>query len=125
MPLTKNNPPDQKSLKEFSSKVNFKLPQGYLEFMSNSNGAEGQLASSYFILWSIDELFDLNEQYHVDEFAPGFFIIGSDGGDTAFAIDKRTGELYDMPFVGMSREEATLRARDFPGLLETLNESPA
>ncbi len=120
MPLNRNNPTDKKSLAEFSSLVDFILPKGYIEFMSSSNGAEGQLSSTYFVLWPIEDLFSLNKEYHVDEFAPGFFIIGSDGGDTAFAIDKETGELYEMPFIGMSREEATLRAKDFSGLLETL-----
>jgi hypothetical protein len=90
--------------------------------MSTSNGAEGQLNGSYLILWPIEELFNLNEAYHVDEFAPGFFFIGSDGDDIAFAFDKETGELYEMPFIGMSREEAIFRAKDFPGFVNSLDE---
>ncbi len=121
MYLIKNNAIDENSLKEFISKIDFELPKGYIEFISNSNGAEGQLGGSYIILWPIEKLLILNEEYHVDEFAPGFFIIGSDGGGTAFATDKQTGGLYEMPFVGMSREEAKLRARDFSGFLESFD----
>jgi hypothetical protein len=121
MPLIKNDSPNAKLFEEFSSKINFKLPAGYLEFINNSNGAEGQLRNSYFVLWPIEEVFDLNRDYNVDEFAPGFFIIGSDGADTAFAVDKKSGDLYEMPFIGMSRDEAILRAKDFKSLLEYLD----
>ncbi|HEY5750634.1 MAG TPA: SMI1/KNR4 family protein [Chryseolinea sp.] len=123
--MNKKHPRDQKAVSEFSSRADFKLPNGYLEFLSTSNGAEGQLEGSYLILWPIEELFSLNEGYYVDEFAPGFFIIGSDGSGTAFAFDKLTGEFYEMPFIGMSREEAVFRAKDFAGLINSLDEGTA
>jgi len=121
MPLTRENPADQRAVDEFILQVDFKLPDGYLEFISMSNGAEGQLKSSYLIIWPIEELFRLNDAYHVDEFAPGFFLIGSDGGGMAFAFDKQTGELFEMPFIGMSGEEAIFRGKDFQALINSLD----
>jgi hypothetical protein len=119
--LIKKGPPDKESLRDFLSKVNFKLPEGYVEFISKSNGAEGSLAiTNYLALWSVEELFELNSGYHVDEFAPGFFIIGSHGGGEAYAVDKETGELYEMPFEVMSRDEAIWRASDFSGFITYL-----
>jgi hypothetical protein len=121
MPLTRNSPADLRSLNHFSAQLNFKLPNGYLEFISKSNGAEGQLQNSYLILWPLEELYNLNREYNIDEFAPGFFILGSDGGDTAFVIDKQTGEFHQMPFIGMSQQEAVFIAKDFAGFIEALD----
>ncbi len=50
---------------------------------------------------------------------PNFFIFGSDGGDTAFAIEKSTGRIFEMPFIGMSREEAVLKSNTFDEFLKS------
>jgi hypothetical protein len=120
MPLVLRDPIDKKALDKFLSQIDFKFPIGYLEFMSASNGAEGMLKNSYLILWPIEDLIQANQEYYVDEFAPGFFIIGSNGGGMAFAIDKEKGALYEMPFIGMSRDEAEFRADDFEGFIASL-----
>ncbi|MGJ1409065.1 hypothetical protein ACR78Z_05270 [Sphingobacterium thalpophilum] len=52
--------------------------------------------------------------------APEFFIFGSDGGDTAFAIERSTGAIFEMPFIGMSKEEAVFRSKTFTDFLEEL-----
>jgi hypothetical protein len=57
---------------------------------------------------------------NVEELAPGFFMFGSDGGDTAFAIEKSTGDIYEMPFIGMSKEEATFKNKTFTEFMETI-----
>lgn len=44
---------------------------------------------------------------------PEFFIFGSDGGDTAFAIEITTGYIYEMQFICMSKEEAIFIAKTF------------
>jgi len=120
MPLTMNPPPLPGAVKIFLSRVEFTLPAGYERFIRSSNGAEGFMNNSYLILWPIEELFAYNENYRVEEYAPGFFIIGSDGGGTSYAVDKQTGALYEIPFIGMLREEATWSAKDFDDFIETL-----
>jgi hypothetical protein len=47
-------------------------------------------------------------------------MFGSDGGDTAFAIEKSTGDIYEMPFIGMSKEEATFKNKTFTEFMETI-----
>lgn len=35
------------------------------------------------------------------------------GGDTAFAIEKSKGDIYDMPFIGMSKKEVVFKNKTF------------
>ncbi|HEY5749220.1 MAG TPA: SMI1/KNR4 family protein [Chryseolinea sp.] len=118
MPLTMNRPPFPDAVEIFFSRVDFTLPAGYERVIRSSNGAEGFLNNAYLILWPIEDLFTHNEGYRVEEYAPGFFLIGSDGGDTSYAVEKQTGALYEIPFIGMSRDEATWLAQDFDAFIE-------
>jgi hypothetical protein len=38
----------------------------------------------------------------------------------AFAIQKSTGLIYEMPFIGMSKEEATLKNNTFEDFIDNL-----
>lgn len=99
------------------------LPQEYVDFMMYSNGAEGPIGKyAYLALWTLEELVELNKAYQVDEFAPGLLLFGSDGGDVAFAFDKRSGALsiVQVPFIGMKLTEAKPRGRTFSEFLFSL-----
>jgi hypothetical protein len=58
----------------------------------------------------------LNQDYKVNEYADSFFIFGSNGGDTAYCIEKKTGYIFDLPFVGMSNEDAIFKYKNFTQL---------
>ncbi|HHV65435.1 MAG TPA: SMI1/KNR4 family protein [Peptococcaceae bacterium] len=124
MNIYKNPPPSKTDIEEFISNATFKLPAGYIEFLEESNGADICFDNTYLLLWPLTDLFFLNQEYDVEVFAPNFFLIGSDGGDTAYAISKKTGYIYEMPFIGMSSKEAILVSNDFNGLLRKLATSP-
>ncbi len=99
------------------------FPEDYSEFMTESNGAEGNVGeNSYLVLWPLEEIIPLNEAYAVKEFAPGLVLFGSDGGDTGYAFDTRgaTPVIVDVPFIGMSLEEARPRGRSLRELLAYL-----
>ena len=121
MYIDRNPPPTKSDVEKFVSGIKFKLPTGYIEFMKETNGADVSFENAYLILWPLTDLISLNQEYGVDEFAPHFFLIGSDGGDTAYAISRKSSNIYEMPFIGMSNEEAVLISNDFNGLLNELN----
>lgn len=121
MDVDKNLPPSIEEINNFVSKVDFLLPDGYLNFLKDSNGAELSFKNNHLFLWPLTDLFDLNYEYGVVDFAPDFFIIGSNGGNTAYAVHKSTGDLYEMPFIGMSNKEGVFISHDFVGLLKNLN----
>lgn len=104
----------------FQAERGIKLPEDYVAFLLRSNGADGPVGETgYVSLWAIDELSELNRGYRVDEFAPGLLLIGSDGGDEAFGFDLRdpTMPILEVPFVGMSLDEARPLALTFAEML--------
>ena len=55
------------------------LPEEYVAFMKAHNGGEGDTGESWLFLFPIEELQEVNDDYH--EFLPeGNIIIGSNGG---------------------------------------------
>lgn len=118
--IDRNAAPTSDEVEAFLGKVDFKLPKGFIEFFKEANGADISTDEKYVVLWALTEMVQLNNEYNVAEYAPEFFIFGSDGGDTAFAIEKSTGDIYEMPFIGMSKEEAVFRNKTFTGFIESI-----
>jgi hypothetical protein len=117
--ITKDLPPSLSELKTFSSQVDFKLPDGLIDFYRSSNGAILQSDAYYTELWHLQDMFKLNALYEVEQYAPEFFVFASDGGGTAFAIEKSTGDIYEMQFIGMSRMDAVLIACSFQEFIDS------
>lgn len=104
--IEKNPPTPAKDLDVFEKSIDFALPPGFIDFYRTSNGAEISTSRQYVQLWAITEMISLNQGYNIDLYAPEFFMFGSDGGDTTYAIERSSGDIYEMPFIGMSKEEA-------------------
>jgi hypothetical protein len=98
-----NAPAPESEIERFRIEAGFALPDDYLDFMRRADGGEGIIGEAYVILWRLGELLELNKAYEVDEYAPGLFLFGSDGGGEAFAFDLRstTKPVIRAPFVGM------------------------
>lgn len=111
--IKRNAAPTTKDIKSFLEQMDFKLPQGFLNFFKEANGAEISSYENYVILWALTEMVQLNKEHNVEQYAPEFFIFGSNGGDMAFAIEKSTGNIYETPFIGMSKEEAVFKDKSF------------
>ena len=122
MNIDKNTPLNKDTFKSIISDIPFYLPNQYLEFMKKSNGADFTFDKTYLILWPLTDLIELNKAYLSEEFISDFFLIGSNGGDTAYAVSKKTGGFYEMPFIGMSNKEASLISNDFNDFLKKIGE---
>lgn len=120
MEIKKNKPSTQNEVDIFLEKIDFKLPVGYIDFMKGANGAEIITEENYVLLWPLNEIFQNNQDYRVEEFAGDFVIIGSNGGGEAFVIEKESGNIYMMPFIGMGREDAILMGKTFSEFMEGL-----
>lgn len=116
--IDKNTESTTDEIKTFLGQIDFNLPHGFIEFFKEANGADISTDEKYIVLWTLSEMTQLNKEYNVDEYAPDFFIFGSDGGATAFAIEKNTGRIYEIPFVGMSKEEAVFKSKSFTEFIE-------
>jgi hypothetical protein len=99
------------------------LPDDYMEFLNIFNGCEGVLTESIYLqLWSLNDLKCNNEMYEVMEFAPELLLIGTDGGDTAFAINREDLSFVEVPFIGMSLTDAAFLGNNFVEFIENLIE---
>ncbi|RAW00575.1 SMI1/KNR4 family protein [Pseudochryseolinea flava] len=119
--INKNNPPTKEEIQQFLAAVNFSLPIGFIDFFENANGAEISSDVGFFILWPLTEMIQLNSGYKVDEYIPGFFVFASNGGDNAYAIEKFTGSIYEIPFIGMSKDEAVLISETFTRFIQDIS----
>jgi hypothetical protein len=117
--ITKNPPALQNEIDDFLSKVDFSLPSGLIEFYSESNGVKVITDDAYAIVWPLEQLFKLNDDYCLSEFAPEYFLFGSNGGGSAFDFEKANGKIYEMPFIGMSKDEAEFKSENFPEFISS------
>ena len=114
-----NAPTSQEENQRVQTRLNFSLPDSYVALMLAANGGEGFVGESALTLWKIEELIAKNDGYHVNEFAPGIFLFGSDGGGEAFGFDTRSEarKIVSIPFVAMEIDDARILAPDFEAFI--------
>lgn len=108
---------------KFEEASNIKLPDEYKDFLKLTNGGEGFIGeNSYVMLWAVEELIELNESYEVNDYAPGLFVFGSNGGGEAYAFNTRSNsmDIVQVPFVGMDLELVQQKAKTFNEFIENL-----
>ena len=118
--IDRKDPPTDSEVELFLNSVDFKLPPGLIDFYREANGGYIKGKKTGVGLWPLTNLIRLNKGYDVDVYAPDFFIFGSDGGGTAYAIEKETGHIWEIPFIGMSREEAVFKGSTFNEFVHSL-----
>ncbi|MBL7718078.1 MAG: SMI1/KNR4 family protein [Flavipsychrobacter sp.] len=117
--IDKNPAPAESEVNTFLEYVNFRLPDGFMDFYKVANGAFINTEENYLHLWPLTEMVQLNVDYAVDEFAPTFFAFGSNGGDTCYLVERATGFVFEMPFIGMAEDEATFVDSNFSNFLKS------
>lgn len=117
----KNPPLDEQRFQEAMRSIDCKFPPGYIEFMREHNGGEGGiLEGQWLVLWPVEELQKNNEMYNVPEFAPGLFLIGSNGGGLAFGVNRKKGTFVQVDMYAISDEETEEIGTDFKAFLNSL-----
>ena len=116
MEMNLNEPGSLLAIKETEEKLKIKFPEQYRNFLMFHNGAEGSIGeNSYLVIWSIENIISLNEEYGVFEFTPEILYFGSDGGDMAYAFDRRNSavKIVEIPFESISIDDAVELSDDF------------
>ena len=110
------------SMPEPPEEIRTRVPEDYMCFLRETNGGEGFVGDNYIILWTIEDLLVLNRSYMVDEYAPGLFLFGTDGGGEGFAFDTRSEArpIVSVPFVGMDLSLIRPIAPSFDEFLQAL-----
>ncbi len=121
-----NAPVSTLQVLEFEELTGVHLPNEYSDFLQSCNGGEGFIGpNAYVIFWQLGELMEMNTAYEAEEYAPGLFLFGSDGGGDAFAFDMRNPSkpIVSVPFVGMELALAKPMGSSFPDFIEKLSGS--
>lgn len=117
-----NHPAPVHLIEEAEKNLSFSFPKDYRRFLELGNGGDGFIGESYAILWRVEELASLNNEYQVCDYAPGLLLFGSNGGGEAFAFDLRapTQPIVKVPFVGMDLQSIVVIGKNFSNFLNYL-----
>ena len=92
-----NEPSNPLEINKTEDKLKIKFPEQYKKFLLSHNGAEGSIGeNSYLVIWSIEDIISLNEEYGVFEFTPEilyFSIISA-------ASDSKLVGIWHMHLIG-------------------------
>jgi hypothetical protein len=93
----------------------------YADVLKRFNGCEGFVTpEQYLVLWSVEQISELNAAYRVADYASGIVLLGTDGGDTGYGRDKATGRFGSVPLIGMSRASFKEMGDSFEDFLRLL-----
>jgi hypothetical protein len=100
-------------------------PKAYLRLLHYTNGGEGALAvePGWFQLWTAEEAYQLNQQYPLSEFCPGYWAFGSSGGGELFLfkdVESWNSRVYRVPCIGLSPEEVQVVCNRMEEFIEML-----
>lgn len=101
------------------------LPDSYIAFIDHHNGWEGDLGEDlgYVILWKRELIQENYDGYEMARYmSRRWFPIGSNGGGEMLCIDtsSNTDQVFWLPFIGMSDEEALLRYNSFADVVAAI-----
>jgi hypothetical protein len=94
------------------------LPQSYVSFIEHYRGWDGELGNDlgYVQLWKRETIQERYDAYEMAQYlSDRWFPFGSDGGGEMLCFDLSSGndQVFCVPFIGMSDEEAILQYESF------------
>jgi len=95
------------------------LPNDYIELMKKHNGGEGDIGETWLILYPLEELQEINDDYEIEEILPGHIIIGSNGGGELYGIDNK-GNYFNVP-VPIDEDDVALLGTEIELLPDKIN----
>lgn len=103
---------------QIEHRLGVKFPDDYVRFILWSNGGEGLVGNSYFCLWPIEQLEEMNDLLNINKYLPGFLLIGGDTADLgyAFEFDRQTihgPRLFQVPRGDLGQDTAILVGPSF------------
>ena len=80
---------------------------------------EGDIGEAWLVLYPLEELQEVNDDYEIEKYLPDHIIIGSDGGGELYGIDTQ-GNYFNVP-VMMDEEDIVLLGKDIELLPDEIN----
>jgi hypothetical protein len=113
--LSLNSGAPSETIESFEQRFQIVFPGDYKHFLSTSNGASGFVGESYLLLWSLDDMEEINQLSNLEEYIPGLILFGSDGGGETYAFDTRQSRLsfVKFPSIGVNSENVEFCGHTF------------
>ena len=91
--LDLNPKPTTEELNDLNKLYSSKLPPDFLEFISEHNGADGELNDNYLSIWTIQDILDVASVSNEDDSHSKFLLVGSTG---YFKYGVYNGTFYEL-----------------------------
>lgn len=88
-----NSAATDNDIKILDGQFSFKLPLEYTELLRNANGF---VLNNGLTVYSSSEVFERNETFEVEEYAPGYLAIGDDSGGLSILINIENEKIYSV-----------------------------
>jgi hypothetical protein len=87
--------------------MNIEVVKHTLKLWIDEGYIEGELSvePEWYVLWRPEELEEINRDYELQEYAPGFISFGGNGGGELLVVNDQ-GEVFYIPAIGMSPDTA-------------------
>ncbi len=102
---------------DFVETLDFAPSKEFLSYLLSTESIY-EFGGAYLV--EADEMLQFNTDYRASEFFPDYFLIGSDGGGEAFAIEKATGNFVQFPLIGPDEDTVAVVGRTWSEFLEYL-----
>ena len=99
------------------------LPEDYLAFMREHNGGEGDVGGTSLVLFPLEELRTVNDNYDTENALEGCVIIGGNGGGELYGVDEQ-GRYFNVPAL-MDKQDISYLGNSFGEFLENVKTSGA
>ena len=104
------------------TRMNIEEIKQMLSSWLNEGFIEGELSvePEWYVLWQPEEVEEINKDYELSKYAPGFISFGSNGGGELL-VTNHEGEVFYMPTIGMSPDAAIKIAgglQEFKGYMQ-------
>ena len=110
-----NVPATTDSVREAETQLAMPLPQDYKEFLSISNG----LTTNRLVLLEAEDIASRNADYEIQEYLPGYLMIGDDSGGMAVLMCLDDSMIYEVGMGTMDLETMSFSASSLSELLLT------
>ena len=102
--------------------MNIEVVKHTLKIWIDEGYIEGELSvePEWYVLWRPEELEEINRDYELQEYAPGFISFGGNGGGELLVVNDQ-GEVFYIPAIDMSPDTAIKIAgslQEFKGYMQ-------
>jgi len=125
--LERGAPPSEQALGALLSAIDFALPSDYLEFIRESDGAEGWVGEAYLAIWPLHEVVETHRDRSLPVYGPRVVYFAGNGGLELYAFDASAEmtTIVEVPRDSIDQEDARPCGTSFEELLRFIRDRAA